>query len=155
MNLLGLLTLIAILVSLTIPQVAWIPWALVILLGLQTSKPISQPTSPEKLDKPLSPDLLKALFMHNKASYLKSEAWNTKRKLVLQRDSYTCQCCNTTGVPLDVHHLSSYSLIPQEPTSALISLCRSCHEAQHLHYGYPQTLEDYNNWNTTLYKGHL
>lgn len=155
MNLLGLLTLIAILVSLTLPQVAWIPWALVILLGLQTSKPISQPTSSEKLDKPLSPDLLKALFMYNKANYLKSEAWNTKRKLVLQRDSYTCQCCNTTGVPLDVHHLSSYSLIPQEPTSALISLCRSCHEAQHLHYGYPQTLEDYNNWNTTLYKGHL
>ena len=94
-------------------------------------------------------------FLHRKRNYLKSEAWNTKRKLVLQRDSYTCQCCNTTGVPLDVHHLSSYSLIPQEPTSALISLCKSCPEAQHLHYGYPQTLEDYNNWNTTLYKGHL
>lgn len=94
-------------------------------------------------------------FLHNKRNYLQSTTWNTKRKSVLQRDSYTCQCCNTTGVALEVHHLSSYALIPNEPTSALVSLCRSCHEAQHQHFGYPQTLEEYYNWNTTIFKGHL
>lgn len=94
-------------------------------------------------------------FLHNKRNYLQSSTWDSKRKSVLHRDNYTCQCCNATGVSLEVHHLSSYALIPNEPTSALISLCRSCHQAQHNHFGYPQTLEEYYSWNTTIFKGHL
>lgn len=74
-----------------------------------------------------------------KQDYLKSPQWQVKRKQTLSRDSYTCQQCNTSGIPLEVHHLQ-YTHFGDEPLSHLISLCRDCHQSIHNAYGY-----DYNH----------
>lgn len=73
-----------------------------------------------------------------KSSYIQSTKWKELRRQILFRDSYECQCCRTTGVPLDVHHIT-YERLTNELPSDLISLCRPCHERQHVYYGY-----DYN-----------
>ena len=62
--------------------------------------------------------------------YLKSDAWQRKRYVVLKRDNWTCQYC---GVPAtEVHHkkYAKYQ-IGKEPIKWLVSLCRTCHEKQH------------------------
>jgi len=62
--------------------------------------------------------------------YLKSDAWQRKRYVVLKRDNWTCQYC---GVPAtEVHHkrYAKYK-IGKEPIKWLVSLCKSCHEKQH------------------------
>lgn len=76
------------------------------------------------------------IFKH---AYLKSDQWDVKRKAILKRDSYTCQACNTSGVPLEVHHIS-YSRLGSELPSDLVSVCRDCHQTIHDTYGY-----DYNS----------
>jgi len=85
-------------------------------------------------------------FRLMKTDYLKSTTWDTKRKAVLKRDKYICQQCGATDVTLDVHHMADYILIPHEPTSSLISLCRECHDNEHLLYGYPSSYRDYAMW---------
>ena len=82
-------------------------------------------------------------FQHMKRQYLQSPKWNKKRLAVLQRDQYTCQSCGITNVPLHVHHMSGYELIPNEPTTCLISLCEDCHTAEHVKHGYPSTQHEY------------
>lgn len=74
-----------------------------------------------------------------KADYLKSAKWDTLRKAILKRDSYTCQGCHSTSVSLEVHHIS-YIRLGSELPSDLISVCRSCHQAIHDTHGY-----DYNS----------
>lgn len=62
--------------------------------------------------------------------YLKTEAWQRKRYVVLKRDNWTCQYC---GVPAtEVHHkkYAKYQ-IGKEPIKWLVSLCRTCHQKQH------------------------
>ena len=71
----------------------------------------------------------------DKRSYLTSPEWDILRKAILLRDLYRCQSCGATGVPLDVHHLT-YVRLGEEKHSDLTSLCRSCHDRQHQHYGY-------------------
>ena len=70
-----------------------------------------------------------------KPTYLRSQAWQTLRKLILHRDNYTCQNCGITNVPLEVHHIT-YERFEQELPSDLTSVCRECHQAIHNHYGY-------------------
>ena len=74
-----------------------------------------------------------------KQDYLKTPQWNTLRKSILKRDNYTCQACTTTGVPLEVHHIS-YQNFMEEKDTDLISLCRDCHQGVHNRLGY-----DYNS----------
>ena len=83
-------------------------------------------------------DRIKAAFNainNDKAAYLRSYKWQDKRKAVLIRDSYTCQKCTASGIPLDVHHLH-YKNIGNEPLTDLVSLCRTCHDEVHKIYGY-------------------
>jgi hypothetical protein len=87
-----------------------------------------------------------------KRNYLLSHHWDSKRKERLSLDKYTCQCCGIKNVPLQVHHIQDYKLIPYEPVSSLVSLCNDCHQKQHDHYGYPQSVQDYMNWNAPLIK---
>lgn len=62
--------------------------------------------------------------------YLKSENWQRKRALVLKRDNYVCNYCK--GRATEVHHLRYAKWqIGKEPIDWLVSVCRSCHEAQH------------------------
>lgn len=73
-----------------------------------------------------------------KQDYLKSTEWNTRRKQVLKRDSYSCKQCGITGVPMEVHHIT-YKRLTCENLKDLVTLCRDCHQHIHNRYGY-----DYN-----------
>ncbi len=59
-------------------------------------------------------------------NYLKSDEWKEKRKRILERDNYICQCC-LINKATEVHHLS-YHIDHDEPAFDLISVCRLCHE---------------------------
>ena len=61
-------------------------------------------------------------------SYLMSDAWREKRRLVLERDNNTCASCGSPGS--DVHH-KTYERIFDERLDDLVTLCRSCHEKTH------------------------
>lgn len=74
----------------------------------------------------------------DKQAYLKSSQWQTLRKKVLKRDAYTCQSCQTSGIPLEVHHIT-YIRLGNENISDLVSVCRYCHQAIHDKYGYSHT----------------
>ena len=88
-------------------------------------------------------------FMYTKSKYLKSQEWKDKRKLVLKRDHYKCKSCKSYD-NLEVHHLSGYSDIPNEPIESLVTLCRSCHQIWHNKHGYPNSYQDYMDWNYAI-----
>lgn len=73
-----------------------------------------------------------------KQQYLKSPEWKALKSKVLNRDNYTCQSCNSNGIPLEVHHIT-YQTFGNENLSDLVSLCRNCHQSIHDKHGY-----DYN-----------
>lgn len=58
--------------------------------------------------------------------YLASDLWQTKRRLVLERDKYVCQSC-IKAKAIQVHHLS-YEHVFNEPLFELTSVCIRCHE---------------------------
>ena len=62
--------------------------------------------------------------------YLKSEAWQRKRYVVLKRDNWRCVFCG--GRATQVHHkrYAKYN-IGKEPIEWLVSVCKSCHDNQH------------------------
>jgi 5-methylcytosine-specific restriction endonuclease McrA len=55
------------------------------------------------------------------------------RKLVLNRDNYTCQKCNTTNVELHCHHYEGIEVNPVESADIdqCITLCKECHNDIH------------------------
>lgn len=130
--------------------VVFIPYAWLVLLALvvvkkaPVSKPNYQPEEPTPIDSYTPPIFVD---IPTKQAYLKSPEWNTIRKSILARDEYTCQSCGTESVPLEVHHLT-YERLYSELDSHLTSLCRSCHQLQHDHYGY-----DYNTKFYPIIKG--
>jgi 5-methylcytosine-specific restriction endonuclease McrA len=63
------------------------------------------------------------------AQYLKSDAWQRKRFVVLRRDNWTCQICGAKAT--EVHHKRYAKNIGREPIKWLVSLCRECHRNQH------------------------
>jgi 5-methylcytosine-specific restriction endonuclease McrA len=62
--------------------------------------------------------------------YLKSDAWQRKRFVVLRRDRWKCVYCGEKAT--QVHHLryARYN-IGREPIDWLVSVCKTCHEAKH------------------------
>lgn len=62
--------------------------------------------------------------------YLKSDAWQRKRYVVLKRDNWRCVYCGAKAT--QVHHTryAKYN-IGKEPIEWLVSVCSSCHEKQH------------------------
>ena len=56
--------------------------------------------------------------------------WKNIRKLVLQRDNYTCQKCKIRKKSLDVHHKKSWRFTKDDSSDNLISLCRKCHREE-------------------------
>jgi hypothetical protein len=55
--------------------------------------------------------------------YLKSEAWQRKRYVVLKRDNWRCVYCGTTAT--EVHHLRyAKNNIGKEPIDWLVSVCK-------------------------------
>lgn len=62
--------------------------------------------------------------------YLKSDEWQRKRYVVLKRDNWRCVYCGCRAT--QVHHkkYAKYN-IGKEPIKWLVSICKSCHDAQH------------------------
>lgn len=62
--------------------------------------------------------------------YLKSEAWQRKRYVVLKRDNWRCIYCGKRAT--QVHH-KKYAKrnIGKEPIEWLVSVCGTCHGKEH------------------------
>lgn len=64
---------------------------------------------------------------------LNSEEWKSKRKEIIQRDSFTCCSCGAFGKTLNVHHLS-YDKDREYwdyANSNFVTLCSDCHRKLH------------------------
>lgn len=65
----------------------------------------------------------------------RGKRWDTIKKIVKERDKYTCQHCGITekewigktGQPLQVHHIVLYRVSKNNNIENLITLCNSCH----------------------------
>ena len=56
---------------------------------------------------------------------------------VLQRDNYTCKCCNKQGSNLEVHHINGFNWDKEGRLdfSNVVTLCKACHNNFHDKYG--------------------
>jgi 5-methylcytosine-specific restriction endonuclease McrA len=84
-------------------------------------------------DKKYPSDILLRKFLtrrdYYRDVYLKSDAWQRKRYVVLKRDNWRCVYC---GAPADqVHHKRYADNIGNEPIEWLVSICHSCHDDIH------------------------
>ena len=62
--------------------------------------------------------------------YLKSDAWQRKRYVVLKRDNWTCVYCGARAT--QVHHKRyAPKNIGKEPIEWLVSICKPCHDVKH------------------------
>ena len=57
--------------------------------------------------------------------------WRYIRKAAIRRDSATCQDCQQTDCPLDVHHVLALYLGGTNHMHNLITLCKPCHRLRH------------------------
>ena len=87
-----------------------------------------------------SDECKKACPTYRQVKYPKDFKINTSReiqpelrKLVLKRDNYTCQKCNTTNVELHCHHYEGIEVNPVESADIdqCITLCKKCHNDVH------------------------
>ena len=62
--------------------------------------------------------------------YLKSDAWQRKRYVVIKRDNWRCVYCGSKAT--QVHH-KKYAKrnIGREPIDWLVSVCNACHNGLH------------------------
>lgn len=62
--------------------------------------------------------------------YLKSDAWQRKRYVVMRRDNWTCVYCGERAT--EVHHKRYAKInIGKEPIEWLESVCKVCHDKLH------------------------
>lgn len=62
--------------------------------------------------------------------YLKSEAWQRKRYVVLRRDDWRCVYCNAHATQVHHKRYARYN-IGKEPIDWLVSVCKACHDSIH------------------------
>lgn len=62
--------------------------------------------------------------------YLKSDAWQRKRYVVMRRDNWKCVYC---GAPATQVHHKKYAKrsIGKEPIEWLVSVCKNCQDSVH------------------------
>ena len=82
-----------------------------------------------------------------KKQYLSTQSWKAKKAKALKLANNQCTHCGSKN-NLNVHHDYGYKLIPNEPISCIRVLCSTCHTRLHEKYGYPQTLDEYYNFDT-------
>lgn len=63
--------------------------------------------------------------------YMRSEAWRSKRRQVLNRAKGRCEKCRERNAD-HVHHIT-YQQLGNEPLHDLIALCWQCHNDEHPH----------------------
>lgn len=56
---------------------------------------------------------------------------SSRRKAVLHRDNYTCQCCGKKNCQLQTHHIIFRSHGGSDDESNMITLCKECHKGVH------------------------
>ena len=75
-------------------------------------------------------------FNHDNDDFYQGKRWKLLRQRILRRDKYMCQNCRRYGrqrEATEVHHIEHLEDNPArayDPKN-LISLCHSCHNAQH------------------------
>ena len=52
--------------------------------------------------------------------------WNALRRMVFERDNFTCQYCGAINVPLECDHILPFSRGGKSTLSNLATACRSC-----------------------------
>ena len=57
--------------------------------------------------------------------------YSSRRKAVLHRDNYTCQCCGKKNCRLEVHHIKFRRNDGTDDEENLITLCEDCHKGVH------------------------
>ena len=57
--------------------------------------------------------------------------YSSRRKAVLHRDSYTCQCCGKKNCRLEVHRIKFRHNGGTDDEENLITLCEDCHKGVH------------------------
>lgn len=62
--------------------------------------------------------------------YLKSEAWQRKRYVVLRRDNWRCVYCGAPATQVHHKRYAKYQ-IGREPIKWLVSVCDECHRSLH------------------------
>ena len=85
----------------------------------------------KKQKDPVSEALRELLWDFKKDNYheyLKSDAWQAKRQIILKRAGYKCRQCGDRAT--EIHH-ETYERIYNEHLSDLTALCRKCHQARH------------------------
>ena len=56
---------------------------------------------------------------------------SSRRKAVLHRDNYTCQCCGKKNCQLQTHHIIYRSHGGSDDENTMITLCKECHVGVH------------------------
>lgn len=56
---------------------------------------------------------------------------SSRRKAVLHRDNYTCQCCGKKNCQLQTHHIIYRSRGGSDDENNMITLCKECHKGVH------------------------
>lgn len=102
----------------------------------------------------MKPKLTKETILNSSLSpqekykkYIKTDEWKSIREFVLNRDNYTCKCCNRCQQEIDeyndkkckklislvVHHKTYKNLFNEVQTNYrdLITLCSVCHRSIH------------------------
>jgi 5-methylcytosine-specific restriction endonuclease McrA len=62
--------------------------------------------------------------------YLKSDAWQRKRYVVLRRDNWKCVYCGAKATQVHHKRYAKYN-IGKEPIDWLVSICKPCHDRIH------------------------
>ena len=59
--------------------------------------------------------------------------WRRKTSEILERDDYTCRCCNSNDKQLHVHHVfyEKDVHIWEYDNESLVTLCKDCHKIIH------------------------
>ena len=117
-------------------------WLLLLLLTANDKDKANRKTfssSTNSITKPVVEQIALNVHRLGKYLYLQSHEWQDKRKVVLSRAQYKCECCNISNVPLEVHHIT-YINFGCDPLDDLTAVCRECHQRIHNKHGY-----DYNN----------
>ena len=86
------------------------------------------------------------LYSQFYVTYIASPEWASKRRQVLKRAGFVCECCQLRRAT-EVHHLT-YERIPDEPLDDLLALCADCQrvadERRRFRYeGYERRLQGY------------